>query len=71
MARRWAGRRSRRTAPHPLRGESGDLNPAGAVGNAAAASAEKGAAMVDHLARALVGVLNEARAFRLDRLTGE
>ena len=60
-------------APHgaaPFAWESGDLNPAGVTGNAAAASAEKGAALIDHLARALVGVLEEARAFPLDRLSG-
>ena len=60
-------------APHgpaPFAWESGDLNPAGVTGNAAAASAEKGAAMVEHLAQALAGVLEEARAFDLERLTG-
>jgi creatinine amidohydrolase len=56
--------------PAPFAWETGDLNPAGVVGNAAAASAAKGAAMVDHLARALVRVLEETRAFPLDRLKG-
>jgi creatinine amidohydrolase len=39
-----------------------DLNPHGACGNAAAASAEKGAALLDHLAAQLVRLLAEVEA---------
>lgn len=36
-----------------------DLNPAGAVGNAAAATAETGRAIIDHVASALVGLFQD------------
>lgn len=39
-----------------------DLNPQGACGNAAAASAEKGRALLDHLATQLVQLLGEVEA---------
>lgn len=42
-----------------------DLNPAGVCGNAAAASAEKGAALLDHLAGRLAALLEEVAAFEL------
>lgn len=42
---------------------SQDLNPAGAIGNAASASAEKGEAAATHGARAFVELLKELRDF--------
>lgn len=42
-----------------------DLNPQGACGNAAAASADKGAALLDHLAARLVQLLAEVEAMPL------
>lgn len=45
-----------------------DLHPAGAMGNAAAASADKGRAFVDHAARALVELLVEVAALPLSTL---
>ncbi|OOC09469.1 creatininase family protein [Thioalkalivibrio halophilus] len=47
---------------------AGDLNPAGTTGNAAAATAAEGAALVDHYATHLAAALRDARAFPLDRL---
>jgi creatinine amidohydrolase len=45
-----------------------DLNPEGAVGNAAAATAEKGKAVVEHQARAFVELCRDVYAFDLGRL---
>ncbi|SOC21920.1 creatininase family protein [Stappia indica] len=45
-----------------------DLNPAGTVGNAAAANAAKGEASLDHAARGFVDLLKDMHAFDLDRL---
>jgi creatinine amidohydrolase len=45
-----------------------DLNPKGTVGNARAATAEKGSAVVDHQARAFVELCGEVHAFHIDRL---
>lgn len=42
-----------------------DLNPTGVCGNAAAASAEKGAALLDHLAGRLAALLGEVAEFEL------
>jgi len=42
-----------------------DLNPAGACGNAAAASAEKGAALLEYAAGRLVALLDEVAGFEL------
>ncbi len=51
-----------------------DLNPAGAVGNASAASADKGRAVTDHQAAAFVELCRDVEAFDVNRLwvpTGE
>jgi creatinine amidohydrolase len=48
--------------------KAGDLNPNGAVGNAAAASAEKGRAVVDHQARAFVALARDVHGFDRGRL---
>lgn len=45
-----------------------DLHPAGAMGNAAAATPEKGRALVDHAARALAALLAEVAALPLSML---
>jgi creatinine amidohydrolase len=45
-----------------------DLNPAGVVGNAAAANADKGRAVVDHQARAFVELCADVYAFDPGRL---
>jgi creatinine amidohydrolase len=45
-----------------------DLNPAGAVGNATIASAEKGKTIIDHQARAFVELCGDVHAFDPDRL---
>jgi len=45
-----------------------DLNPEGTVGNAAAATAEKGRAVVDHQARAFVDLCRDVDAFDVGRL---
>ena len=50
---------------------SQDLNAAGAMGDAKAASAEKGKALLDHGARAFVELLGEVDRFNLDRLKSE
>lgn len=45
-----------------------DLNPAGTVGNAAAATAEKGRLSLDHAARGFVELLGDVASFDLARL---
>jgi creatinine amidohydrolase len=45
--------------PHGFGWQANDLNPAGVVGNAAAASAEKGAAIAAHQASGFVELLKE------------
>lgn len=45
-----------------------DLNPAGVVGNAAAATAEKGRAVLDHQAAAFVALCRDIHRFSLDLL---
>lgn len=56
------------TGPHALAWVAHDLNPDGVVGNAAAANAEKGAALARHQAEGFVELLQEVAAFPLDRL---
>ena len=48
--------------------ETQDLNRSGAVGNAAAADAERGRAVVEAAACGLVDLLGEVGRFELDRL---
>jgi creatinine amidohydrolase len=47
-----------------------DLHPAGACGNAAAADAARGAEQVERAARALLGLIEEVRAYPLAAVTG-
>lgn len=49
---------------------SGDLNPAGVVGNALAASAAKGAASAEHALKGFAGLVQEVAAFDLGALRG-
>jgi creatinine amidohydrolase len=45
-----------------------DLNPDGAVGNAAIATAEKGARTAEHQAEGFIALLRDMTAFNLSRL---
>lgn len=45
-----------------------DLNPAGALGNAAIATADKGEASLDHAARGFIALLADVHRFDMDRL---
>ena len=56
---------SRIASAHTLGWAIEDYNPAGAVGNAAAATAERGAAMVGSSAQGLVQLLQEIHALPL------
>ena len=47
-----------------------DLNEAGVVGNAAAATAEKGRLSLDHAARAFIELLDDVHRFDLSDLVG-
>jgi creatinine amidohydrolase len=48
-----------------------DINPAGAAGDATRATAEKGAAVLDHVGRRFVELLQEVDRFPLSRLANE
>lgn len=54
--------------PTPIAWATQDLNPDGACGDASIATPEKGAATVDHAARALVALLAEVSRFPLGHL---
>ncbi len=61
-------RRSSTSAPtgtHAFAWIASDLNPAGTVGNAAAATAEKGRAVAEHQARGFIALLQDVRAVPL------
>lgn len=49
---------------------AGDLNPAGVVGNAAEATAEKGRLSLDHASKGFVALLQDVQRFRLVDLAG-
>lgn len=51
--------------------KAGDLNPAGTVGNALAATAEKGRAVVEHQARAFVELARDVHGFDKGRLSAD
>ena len=61
-------RRLRAHGPVQFGWQAGDLNPAGVVGNAAAASTEKGAAIVEHQVRAFVELCADVHAFDPDTM---
>lgn len=48
--------------------EAQDLNPEGAVGDAEDADAERGAEIVDHIARQLVDLIGDVESFPLHQL---
>jgi len=48
-----------------------DINPSGAAGDATRATAEKGAAVLDHVGRRFVDLLQEIDRFPLSRLANE
>ena len=48
-----------------------DINPMGAAGDATRATAEKGAAVLDHVGRRFVDLLHEIDRFPLSRLANE
>jgi creatinine amidohydrolase len=56
------------TGPARLAWQAQDLHPSGAAGDARNADAERGRALVDHAARALVDLLREVDRFPPDRL---
>ena len=67
----WSFQHVRHTGAHAFAWIAGDLNPAGAVGEAAAASACKGKATAEHQAHGFVQLLQDVRAARLDRWLGD
>lgn len=48
---------------------SGDLNPTGVIGDPRRATAEIGAKLVEHFGRILAEIIQDARAFPVERLT--
>jgi creatinine amidohydrolase len=62
-------KRLRASAPHGFAWMAQDLNPAGAIGDATRATAEKGAATAAHQATGFVELLRDMAAFGLDRLS--
>ena len=56
------------TGPGKLAWQAQDLHPAGAAGDARNADAERGRALVEHAAQALVDLLREVDRFSPDRL---
>lgn len=61
-------RRLRGHGPVQFGWKTADLNPEGTMGNAAAATVEKGRAIIDHQARAFVELLHDVQRFDLCRL---
>ncbi|PDT16786.1 creatininase [Rhizobium sp. J15] len=54
--------------PHAFGWKMSDLNPQGVAGNAAAASAEKGEALIAHAVKGLMELLEDVDAFDITRL---
>jgi creatinine amidohydrolase len=48
-----------------------DINPAGAAGDATRATAAKGQAVLDHVGRNFVQLLQEVHRFPIERLANE
>ncbi len=63
-----SARHLRAYGPHAFGWKISDLNRQGAVGNARAATARKGRAIVDHAAGAFVELLEDIHTFDTDRL---
>ncbi len=58
----------RPTGPHALGWQIGDINPLGAVGNAAAADPEKGRAIAEHQVAGFIELLHDMTRFPVDAL---
>jgi creatinine amidohydrolase len=58
----------RPTGPHGFGWIAQDLHPSGAVGNAAAATAEKGRLTAEHEAKGFIALLNDVARFPIDSL---
>ena len=56
--------------PHAFGWAMRDLNPHGATGNAAAATAEKGRKLIDHAVAGLIALLRDIEAFDLRHFNG-
>ncbi|MCX8996864.1 creatininase family protein [Rhizobiaceae bacterium BDR2-2] len=56
--------------PHAFGWKMTDLNPEGAAGNAAAATAEKGEALIAHSVRGFIALLDDVHRFDLSLLSG-
>ena len=61
-------RHLRAYGPHAFGWKMSDLNPAGVAGNAAAATAEAGEAILDHAARGVLELLEDVARFELGQL---
>jgi len=66
FARRF--RHLRAYGPHAFGWKMSDLNPQGVAGNAAAATAEKGEAILDHAVKGIVELLEDVAAFDVAEL---
>jgi creatinine amidohydrolase len=63
-------KRLKPTGPVSFGWETQDLNPSGAVGDAAAATADKGRIVIERTVQALIEVLDDVEKFDLARLRG-
>ncbi len=54
--------------PHAFGWKMSDLNDKGAAGNAAAATAEKGEALIEHAVKGLIELLQDVDAFDISEL---
>jgi creatinine amidohydrolase len=52
--------------PHAIGWKMAELNPRGGTGNAKAATAEKGAKLIDHAVAGLIALLRDVQAFDVD-----
>lgn len=64
------GAHPRPTGPAAYGWIASDLNPAGVVGDASAATAEKGRAVAEHQARGFIGLLRDVEGFDLGAFGG-
>ncbi|ASY64317.1 Creatinine amidohydrolase [Sinorhizobium sojae CCBAU 05684] len=67
FARRF--RHLRAYGPHAFGWKMSDLNPEGAAGNAAAATAERGKTLIAHAVKGIVELLQDVQAFDADDLS--
>ncbi|PVB60699.1 creatininase family protein [Labrenzia sp. 011] len=57
--------------PHQFGWKAQDINPAGAIGNASLATADKGRQSLDHAARGFIDLLKDVNGFDMGRLWSE